>query len=317
MAVADVFVSYAREDRHRAKALAEFLVTQGLSVWWDREIPFGGFIDKEIRQQLDDARFVIVLWSRASVQSNWVLSEAARGLCRGILIPVLIEKVGLPLEFARFQTANLIDWDGTGIHSTLGDLAAQIQRSLTPAGVPAARRPVEDAAGPPAMGAPPVVGQVAPERASAPLVADRVTAAALSDLPCSSPTCRSSDVELTDAVRIDSVEEDAEGWSSRGVIQLEYCVHGRCRTCGRIFEAAKTRIPILLPELACVTCQKADYLRYRVDALTRDAGGWRFSVAIRCTYCNDAGVLTKVLQGLLNIVGIDIGREGIRTTQQL
>ena len=294
MAVADIFVSYAREDRQRAKALAEFFVKQGLSVWWDREIPFGGFIDKEIRQQLDEARFVIVLWSRASVQSNWVLSEAARGLCRGVLIPVLIEKVGLPLEFSRFQTANLIDWDGTGIHSTLGDLAAQIQRSALP-----------------------VVGQVSPERASAPLVADRVTAAALSDLPCSSPTCRSSDVELTDAVRIDSVEEDAEGWSSRGVIQLEYCVHGRCRTCGRIFEAAKTRIPILLPELACATCQKADYLRYRVDALTRDAGGWRFSVAIRCTYCNDAGVLTKVLQGLLNVIGIDIGREGIRTTQKL
>jgi hypothetical protein len=34
----DVFISYAREDRSTAQALAGALSAAGLNVWWDRQI---------------------------------------------------------------------------------------------------------------------------------------------------------------------------------------------------------------------------------------------------------------------------------------
>jgi len=45
MTMADIFISYASEDRQRAGALAETLGARGWSVWWDREIPLGQSFD--------------------------------------------------------------------------------------------------------------------------------------------------------------------------------------------------------------------------------------------------------------------------------
>jgi len=39
--MADVFLSYAREDQAFAQRLAQALEAEGFSVWWDRTIPPG------------------------------------------------------------------------------------------------------------------------------------------------------------------------------------------------------------------------------------------------------------------------------------
>ena len=39
--MSDIFLSYASDDRSRARSLAEALEAQGWSVWWDRIIPAG------------------------------------------------------------------------------------------------------------------------------------------------------------------------------------------------------------------------------------------------------------------------------------
>jgi hypothetical protein len=41
-----------------------------------------------------------------------VKNEAAAAVERGILVPVIIDRVRLPLEFRRKQTADLVDWRG-------------------------------------------------------------------------------------------------------------------------------------------------------------------------------------------------------------
>jgi hypothetical protein len=107
--LADVFISYAREDRDFAALLAKAMEGRGLALWWDRDVLVGQSFSAVIEKELDGAYCVVVLWSSASIESDWVLNEAAEGARRKILVPVLIQDVRPPLEFRRLQTARLFD----------------------------------------------------------------------------------------------------------------------------------------------------------------------------------------------------------------
>jgi hypothetical protein len=114
--MADVFISYSSKDRESAEQLARALAALGRSVWWDREILTGQAFDRAIEQELEGARSVIVLWSRNSVDSEWVKNEAAAAAERGVLLPANIDGTKLPLEFRRKQTADLTGWAGDPSH---------------------------------------------------------------------------------------------------------------------------------------------------------------------------------------------------------
>ena len=108
--MAEIFVSYASENRERARALAQVLGARGWSVWWDREIPLGKSFDDVIEKALGEAKCVIVLWSAVSIASEWVRNEASEAKRRGILIPVFIEPVDAPLAFRLLNGADLRAW---------------------------------------------------------------------------------------------------------------------------------------------------------------------------------------------------------------
>jgi hypothetical protein len=110
--VFDVFLSYAREDRERARTIASALEAQGWSVWWDRKIVAGQSFDRTIEEQLKSAGAVVVLWSLHSIDSEWVRNEAAAATEREALVPALIDDVKPPLEFRRRHAANLTVWSG-------------------------------------------------------------------------------------------------------------------------------------------------------------------------------------------------------------
>ena len=124
--MSDIFISYTSSDREKAKILAEVLEEQGWSVWWDRKIPPGRSFDEVITEALDAARCVIVLWSKESVKSDWVKEEASEGARRKILVPALIEDVGIPLGFRRIQAAQLIDWQGNATDPNVRQLIESI-----------------------------------------------------------------------------------------------------------------------------------------------------------------------------------------------
>lgn len=128
--MSEIFISYARADKDRAELLAEAFSRQGWSVWWDREIPPGKSFDETIENALNSARCVIVLWSKDSVSSGWVKTEAAEGAARGILVPALIDKVQIPLEFKRIEAADLSDWQGDSPHSEFDQLLKTVASIL-------------------------------------------------------------------------------------------------------------------------------------------------------------------------------------------
>ena len=125
-----IFISYAREDRQTAEHLAEALQSEGLSVWWDREILGGSEFSEVIEIELNRADVAIVLWSEEAVKSSFVRDESARALAAGKLLPVRIEDVSPPLGFGQIHTLDLIDWEGEADAPGYVELLAHVRRRL-------------------------------------------------------------------------------------------------------------------------------------------------------------------------------------------
>jgi TolB-like protein/Flp pilus assembly protein TadD len=110
----DVFVSYKAEDRRRVTPLVEALQADGYSVWWDEQIGGGAHWRHMIEEELNAAKCVIVIWSKRSVgpEGTFVQDEATRAQQRHVYVPVLIDKVHLPLGFGETQALPLVGWHG-------------------------------------------------------------------------------------------------------------------------------------------------------------------------------------------------------------
>ena len=128
-----IFLSYASVDRARVEALVRALQSEGLDVWWDRDIPRGKNFSRVIEEALEQATCAIVVWSRASIDSEWVFNEASEARKRGMLVPVLVDDVEPPLEFRHLQAARLVEWRGDKSDSEWAGLLEAV-RGLVKAG---------------------------------------------------------------------------------------------------------------------------------------------------------------------------------------
>lgn len=108
--MATVFLSYAREDGAKVRPLAAALERAGHKVWWDQHIGGGDQFARAIEQALGEADAVVVAWTEASVQSDWVRDEAAAGRDTGRLVPVTFDGFLPPLGFRQYQTIDLAAW---------------------------------------------------------------------------------------------------------------------------------------------------------------------------------------------------------------
>jgi hypothetical protein len=144
--MADIFLSYSREDEARAKNLVSEFEARGWSVFWDRRIPAGQTWRTHIGSALQNARCVVVTWSKHSVESQWVCEEADEGKARGVLLPILLDPVQPPRGFREIQAADLCQWQPGQASERLAELLGDLQRMLggqraaTPAKPTAAER---------------------------------------------------------------------------------------------------------------------------------------------------------------------------------
>jgi tetratricopeptide (TPR) repeat protein len=143
--MSDIFISYAREERDRAAQMAAIFAAQKWTVWWDKVIPPGRKYADVIAEELAAANAIIVLWSPAAVNSDWVKDEAGEGARRKRLIPALIEPTEIPYGFRQLQTADLTDWDGSPTHSEMQGLLQSVARLIDKPAVVADRTAIDRA----------------------------------------------------------------------------------------------------------------------------------------------------------------------------
>src|SRR6516165_4155730 len=105
--MADIFLSYNREDQATAQRFAEAFEAQGFSVWWDVTLRSGEAYDQVTEEALRTAKAVVVLWSKRSVTSRWVRAEATLANRNGTLHAAMIVTGDLPIMFELTQTAEL------------------------------------------------------------------------------------------------------------------------------------------------------------------------------------------------------------------
>lgn len=108
--MADIFVSYKKEDRALAESVIAQFRSEGFSVWWDNDLTPRDSWDAMIQREAEQAKAIVVLWTAGSVASEWVRIEAMFGKDRNKLVPLRLEPCQIPMAFSLIQAADLTGW---------------------------------------------------------------------------------------------------------------------------------------------------------------------------------------------------------------
>ena len=112
--MADVFLSYSSADRELTRGLDAELVAAGYTVYWDDMLLSGERFQDALTAQINAAVAVVVIWTPSSVRSDWVYSEARRGVDLQKLVQVRTRDLtinDLPAPFDAFHCPFLDDTD--------------------------------------------------------------------------------------------------------------------------------------------------------------------------------------------------------------
>jgi hypothetical protein len=111
--MAQVFMSYKRENLKTVQPLVRALRARAVEVWWDQDIAPDAPWEATIEREHALAKVVIVAWSKAAVASENVKAEARLARSQGKLIQVFVEACELPMFFGERQGLNLVGWKGS------------------------------------------------------------------------------------------------------------------------------------------------------------------------------------------------------------
>lgn len=87
----DIFISYKRAERPAAERVANALAKAGYTVWWDVELIAGRTYWTEIKETLDRAKAVVILYSAAAADSDGVQAEATYAFGLGKHFPCYLD----------------------------------------------------------------------------------------------------------------------------------------------------------------------------------------------------------------------------------
>ncbi|MFM0158530.1 toll/interleukin-1 receptor domain-containing protein [Paraburkholderia sediminicola] len=132
-----IFISYSHANRDFVDKLAGQLVREKVHVWLDRwELSLGDSLIDKVQNAVQGAGALLVVLSKASVESEWCKKELTAGLFREldekrvVVMPVLLEDCAVPMFlrdkfYADFRT----DFDA-GLRTVLEGVAKISNASL-------------------------------------------------------------------------------------------------------------------------------------------------------------------------------------------
>jgi hypothetical protein len=128
--MADIFISYARQDRNAARQLYGLISRAGFTVWVDENLLPGEHWQERIERELNASAAVLVLWSKHSIDSEYVRNEAVFAQKQGKLVPVSIDGTLPRLGHMQRQVVDLAAWDGDASHPGFIRLLSAINEVL-------------------------------------------------------------------------------------------------------------------------------------------------------------------------------------------
>jgi hypothetical protein len=139
---ARVFLSYSKSDQAAAARIAEVLKQTGMHAWFAGwELGPGDSLREHIGSAASSSDCIVVLLSRAAVESPWVKKDITLALSRELedrairLIPVLLEDCEIPASLADRQWIDMRQNREVGIRGVIDqiDAVTSVQLSgLTP-----------------------------------------------------------------------------------------------------------------------------------------------------------------------------------------
>jgi hypothetical protein len=112
--MADVFVSYCREDSTNVARLISALKGFGLSISYDELFQRGEDFEDRILTEIDSAGAVVVCWSDAAAKSKWVRDEAREAQRQNKYVGCQIAPGGAGFGFDTINHDDLCRWRGEG-----------------------------------------------------------------------------------------------------------------------------------------------------------------------------------------------------------
>lgn len=137
--MADVFISYKREDRERVASIASALSARGLSVFWDADTPIGSTWLEMLSREISACKVLLVAWSKHTEdvrEARFVISEVSRAeKYEKPIVPVLLDECQIPLGFDGMQAASLIGWSGDAENPSWRSILEHVSSLTTPSAV--------------------------------------------------------------------------------------------------------------------------------------------------------------------------------------
>ncbi|GAB0061238.1 hypothetical protein IBA8401_22650 [Pseudomonas syringae] len=111
-----IFVSYSHADKEKIDLIAGHLLRKRTSLWIDRwELRAGDSIINKVQEAVEGSSALLIMLSKASVESEWCKKELTAGLFREldekrvVTIPVLLDDCKIPMflkdkMYADFRT---------------------------------------------------------------------------------------------------------------------------------------------------------------------------------------------------------------------
>lgn len=132
--MAEVFISYDRDDTKLVTKIVDGLQAEAIPFWWDKNLKQGENFSVRIEEKIEQVKHVLVTWSSRAKQSVYVRGEALEALDRGKLIQVVLDETRLPVPFNAIQATFLNGWTGDLTDPRWGALVETIRPSSESAG---------------------------------------------------------------------------------------------------------------------------------------------------------------------------------------